>query len=651
MKRKSKKKGKRTPAARVDKEPEKTLPPESWLTRHVRGPIVPVGVIVLLAAFALQAVTSMSLKCATSDEIVDLSSGHAILARHDFRITPEHGVLPRVCAALPLLFMDINDGADSPEWREAKEWDYGFRFLHVWGNDCDEMLFWSRCMMVLMALGLGLLIFIWARQLYGNAAGLFALALYAFSPNILAHGRLVTTDVPLAFTMLLALFLFDRALRRITPLRAVLAGAAFGAALLTKFSAPMLLLLFVAMVLMRALVRAPVQAWFVRRFTLRTRHGKLAAMALVLLAVLAGSYLTTWAGYGFRFSAFASQDGRFSQRAGEEPKYRWMRGPYSLCMKNRLLPEAFLHGFQVISRVERRGSLAYLVGEGSRQGWRHYFIMTFLYKTPVPMMIFMLVAAALSFRISRGKRADEMPLYALFAVYYLASILSNINIGHRYIIPALPPLFILAGKLINHARMRDRTNTAFASVILVGLFGWYVYGTLSVYPHYLAYFNEIAGGPDHGHEHLTDSNLDWGQDLKLLKTYMDQNNIQEVHLAYWGNGSPRYYDINYQYLPCGVRDPGIRRIPPSIQPGDWVAISANMWTDSFYTPYHPGVMEYRTLRLFLEEEPVKKIGYSIWIFRARRPAEFVGERHPGSGAPQWVPVPPSRGAASHPARP
>ena len=582
----------------------------------------------------------MRLKSTTSDEIVDLSSGYAILTERDFRITPEHGVVPRVWAALPLLFMDINSGVDTKDWREARQWRYGFKFMHEWGNDCDTVLFRGRLMMVLMALGLGLLIFFWARRLYGNAAGLFALALFAFSPNFLAHGRLVTTDVPLAFTMLLSLFLFDGALRRPNPLRAALAGLAFGAAMLTKFSAPVLIVFFVVMLLVRALTAGTVHAWLGKRFALSTRRARLGAMSLALLAALIVAYATIWAGYGFRFSAFNSPEGRFSYRAGELPEYRWVRPLYSFAMEKRLFPEAFLHGFQVISSVERRGSFAYLDGEQSVRGWRRYFVMTFLYKTPVPMLILILVTAALSFRISRGKWIDEIPLYLLFAVYYLISIFSNINIGHRYLLPVLPPLFILVSKLINHVQMRGRTNTVLASTILAALFGWYACGTLAVYPHYLAYFNEIAGGPDNGHKHLTDSNLDWGQDLKLLKQYMDRNGIRRIHLAYWGNASPRYYGIDYEYLPCDVRDAGLDRAspPPTIEPGDWVAVSANLWTDSFYTPGRSRITKYGNLRPFLGAEPVAKIGYSIWVFRACRPIAFKLSPPTRTRAPQWVPV-------------
>lgn len=628
------------------RKPEKP-PAEPWLKRRVRGPLVPVAAALLLGAFALQAVTSMRLKSVTSDEVVDLPSGYAVLTKMDHRITPEHGVLPRVWAALPLLFMNINDGSGTDEWRNSDDWTYGFRFMHEWGNDCDRMLFWSRFMMVLMALGLGLVIFFWARQLYGNAAGLFALALFAFCPNFLAHGRLVTTDVPIAFTMLLSLFLFDRALRRPGPLRTVLAGVSFGAALLTKFSAPILVLLFLMMIIVRSLGSRPLEGRFVGRFTVRSRSYRFAALMLVLLAVLLVSYATLWAGYGFHFSAFSSPEGRFSWDAGGLPAYYAAQGPYVFCMQNRLLPEAFLHGFHLISKVERKGSTAYLDGRSERPGWRHYFMMTFLYKTPVPMIIFMLATAVLAVLVrGSGRWAGEVPLYAVFAVYCLFAIFSNVNIGHRYILPVMPPLFILVSKLVNHVQMRSRAGTALSAAALGALLLWYAGGTIAAHPHYIPYFNEIAGGPDNGYKHLVDSNLDWGQDLKLLKAYIDENGIKGIHLSYWGNASPRYYNIEYKYLPCGIRDAEIAKkyfsdSPAAVEPiekGDLVAISVNNWTDALYDPFFSGVMEHKRLMPALEERPVAKIGHSIWVFRAMRRVTFEWKERLGYGSIQCFPI-------------
>ena len=54
--------------------------------------------------------------------------------------------------------------------------------------------------------------------------------------------------------------------------------------------------------------------------------------------------------------------------------------------------------------------------------------------------------------------------------------------------------------------------------------------TLRAFPHELAYFNELAGGPQHGEKHLLGSNLDWGQDLLLVRSWMQSQNVNPAQV-------------------------------------------------------------------------------------------------------------------------
>jgi len=175
------------------------------LARLMRAPWLAPRVVLLLGIFALQAITSMAQKSSTSDESAHLPAGWTCLATGDYRMNPEHPPLAKMIAALPLMFMKINGALDTDEWRDGKEWGYGWDFPYTGRNDDATLLFWGRFSMVILSLCLGLLMFFWARKLYGNAAGLFALFLFAFSPNLIAHGSLANTDLPIAFFMALSL--------------------------------------------------------------------------------------------------------------------------------------------------------------------------------------------------------------------------------------------------------------------------------------------------------------------------------------------------------------------------------------------------------------------------------------------------------------
>ncbi|MFH1549644.1 MAG: phospholipid carrier-dependent glycosyltransferase, partial [Planctomycetota bacterium] len=264
-----------------------------WLAAHVKGWPVAVAVVLLLGAFAAQAITSMRQKCTTFDEIAHLPAGYSYLKMGDFRMNPEHPPLGKMIAAVPLLFHNLDGAFDSRSWQTGDEWTYGREFFFGGrkGNDADTILFWGRLPMVALSLCLGLLVFFWARKMYGNAAGLFALFLFAFSPNFIAHGRLANTDVPIAFFVLLSLFCFDRALRRLTPLSAALAGVTLGLALLAKFSGLLMLPVFLIVAFIRLVDGSSMEVRFRKSFTVGMWRRKLPVMLVLFAVMIAITYV------------------------------------------------------------------------------------------------------------------------------------------------------------------------------------------------------------------------------------------------------------------------------------------------------------------------------------------------------------------------
>src|SRR5262245_60736355 len=182
---------------------------------------------VILAAFCLQALFALPRLSATTDEPVHLAAGFSYWQTRDFRMNQEHPPLAKLIAALPLLFIHPKFNTNNNDWERGAEYPFGFTFLYQ--NDADRLLFWSRTAMVALA-AIGLIVtFLWARDLFGMPAGLFAAGLYAFSPNLLAHGTLVTTDVPLAVFTILTLYLFWKG-------KDLYSGLALGAAMACKYS-------------------------------------------------------------------------------------------------------------------------------------------------------------------------------------------------------------------------------------------------------------------------------------------------------------------------------------------------------------------------------------------------------------------------------
>jgi hypothetical protein len=183
---------------------------------------------------------------------------------------------------------------------------------------------------------------------------------------------------------------------------------------------------------------------------------------------------------------------------------------------------------------------------------------------------------------------------------------SRVNIGLRYLLPALPFVFVVAGSAAAHLVSRGGGGRRIAVVVLA----WYAGGTLWHHPHHLAFFNEIAGGPYGGYRYLVDSNLDWGQDLKRLAAFVRERGLPRIRLSYFGTTPPEHYDIPHDLLPSVMR-PFPERFVAHVAPGDTVAVSATNLQGAYF---HRAVRE---LMDRLATSPLEgRVGPSLFVFRA-----------------------------------
>jgi hypothetical protein len=287
--------------------------------------------------------------------------------------------------------------------------------------------------------------------------------------------------------------------------------------------------------------------------------------------------------------------------------------------KHRLLPEAFIFGF-AHDEMKSHARGTFLLGNYSNTGFHSYFFNAFLLKTPLPALLLIITALVLSLLRCVKRRLAPIFLLVPAALYFLVAVTSHLNLGIRHLLPIYPFLYVLAGGLVLELDRWRRTTRIVALLVMVGaivvssrivFFPAPGLKWQTVAPHYLAYFNELAGGPANGFKELADSNLDWGQDLKNLKLWLVAHGIKDpIYLCYFGMADPCYYQIAHYNMPGGcLFEPQVGF--DVLQPGGLIAISATNLQGVYLSP-----AEQDAWRRILEHAVlVDTVGYSIFIFK------------------------------------
>ena len=562
------------------------------------------GLVAAAVAFQVGlSVHAMRGSSATFDEGAHLPAGYTHLALLDHRLNPEQPPLVKLLAAAPLVALGPEVKTTDVSWTEARQWEFGRRFLYRW-NDGDRLLFLGRLPVVALAACLVIAVFLIAERRFGATAALAAALLAALSPDVLAHGSLVTTDLAFALFFFLSVVATERLLEQATARRLCAAGLATGAAFATKFSAPILLLVFAAFALRVVLRSRPLETALVgEAHEVKAKLARLAHVFGWLAAVGALSLLVVWSSYGFHgglTSDLALREELRRPLVSEQAGF--LRSAVAWAGRALLVPEDFSRGLLFVTE-HSAARPTFLLGERRDSGFPSYFAVTFLLKTPVPLL---LLAALALFRIPRLPRREAFLLWLPVAVYLAATATRGLQIGHRHLLPIYPFLFVAAGEAAAAlVAWRAPKGAWLAGALAL----WYAGGTLLQHPHHLAYFNEIAGGSRNGWRLLVDSNLDWGQDLKRLAEWTRANHVGKLKLSYFGSADPAYYGIDSEALP-GYTSPHAARITREIEPGDTVAVSATNLQGVYLDPEDRPLME--KLRGLT---PVARIGYSIFVYR------------------------------------
>jgi Tfp pilus assembly protein PilF/4-amino-4-deoxy-L-arabinose transferase-like glycosyltransferase len=582
-----------------------------------RFSLVVVSALVFL--FALITTTSSLQQSPTVDEPVHLFAGYSYLKWGDFRANPEHPPFAKILAAIPLLGLDVRDprignaywdSIAQPGPRILRTIKLAGKMLFV-DNDPERLLFYARLPLILVGVTLAVFVYRWSKDLFGRAAAIASVAICCFDPNILAHSPLIHTDMSFAAFFFIGVYFFWRTLSCLNWTYLCLASFFFGLTAITKYSA---LIVFPICALLGALTvfsREPLRCMIGVPRDISGKVKKAAAVIGILAAIALVSYVIIWMIYGFRFEAIP--DGELHlQFYQEEPHNPFLRWLIAFLTTYRLFPEAWIFGqLFVLNHASRT---AYLLGANSNEGFWLYFPVAFLVKTPVPTLILVIATFLIWFSRREDQRSKLFLIVPIFA-YFCFAMLSRMNIGLRHLLPIYPFLFVLVGgtaaSLWNSGAWRLKS-------VPIALGVWYFWSVVSGYPHYLAFFNELSGGSINGHKVLLDSNLDWGQDLKGLKRWMDEQRVRRIQFLYFGYydaAAPQYYGIDAEYLP-GSRIIDHPPLPQSSERPEYIAISA---THLYGTLLNSGQKEF--VRPFRLVEPVATIGYSIRIYRIDKAIE------------------------------
>jgi hypothetical protein len=551
--------------------------------------------VVFYIVFIALELGSYTRTSAVWDEPVHVVDGYRSLAGGDFRFDPEHPPFLRELNALPLWLTGVTPFGDGGiDEMTPMAWS---QRLHIVasnelynGRDADALLYRARFMTVLLGCLLGTIVFLWARDVWGERAGLVALALVTLEPNLRAHASLVTTDLGFTAFAVLGIYGVWRASARWSRAAAATAVAGVALAVVSKFTAVVLL------ALMPLLLGASVLA------------GRLSVRRAMVVAAgtAAASWFAIWAVYGFRFAPSANPAWlyAFHRDPGVAAALPTLSGVIGWIDDHRVLPNVYAQGF-LLGQYKSLTRPAFLAGEIGT-GWWYFFPIAFLLKTPLALIGGALVGAA-ALCWPRARRAPAAVFLLLPVLMFLgAAMASRLNIGLRHILPVYPFVILLAVAAFDAVSRRGRAAASAAAAVLILGTGAEV---ARAYPSDLAFFNTAAGGPDAGGRYLVDSNLDWGQDLKGLKAWMDRAGVPRVALGYFGTAKPPYYDIDAIELPGSAFYNGV---PPQFP--TYVAVSATLQSGVYLAPAMRAF--YRT---FDARSPVATVGHSIRIYWVDRP--------------------------------
>ncbi|MBI3315811.1 MAG: glycosyltransferase family 39 protein [Candidatus Omnitrophica bacterium] len=476
----------------------------------------------------------------------------------------------RMLVSLPFLFLKVQCPLNHPSWFEGNSPEFARQFFYHNTRTLDELIFWARAPMAVFSIFFGILVFFFSKAFFGNAAGLASLFLYSFCPDIIAFSGLATSDLVIALFYFLSVIRFSGYLKDPSWKNLSLTAISTGLAFLSKFTA---LLLFPTMLLI---------AIFLKK--------KKEISPKRVLVFLGLTLFTVWAGYFFEMKPLLQNTPdppkkiAFLEKIGGEPLVRFAE-------KQPIPLATFASSLGGLFFTRAAGTHAYLMGEWSDTGWWYYYLVAFLIKNTLPMVLLSILSLLLV-KKAVPDRWTRCVLVVPVGLFFIATLPDRAQAGIRYFLPIYPFLFLLMGGLV--ALMYRHSKPL--KILALALLFWHGTESLASFPDHLSYFSQGVGGSRNGYRYLRDSNIDWGQDLKGLSLYAKKQGLGEVALYFLGPVDPAYYGMATRPLtPEEFKEPG----------NTVYAIGAHAMDNVLWTK---------------RAKPVQVIGHSIFVYDFRNPA-------------------------------
>lgn len=570
-----------------------------------------------------------------NDEVGHLGAGCYLWAFGRFDVYRVNPPLVRAVGAMPAVV-----GRAKCSWTSyiceddgRPEWELGKEFIAVNGGIQRAFRYFvlGRWLCIPFLLIGGMTCCRWATDLYGWPSGVIALLLWCFCPNVIAWGATICPDAPAAAMGVVAGFAYWRWLKQRSWACASVAGIALGVAALTKLT----------WILLFGLWPCIWFVWFWPHYMReRSRNALIAAINAAstrrltqLAVILTIGFFVLNLGYGFDGTFRQLRDYRFTSRtfAGSDSLVAGRHGGNRfrdawLGIMPVPMPNDYVSGLDLQKTDFELGSRSFLFGEWKDGGgWWYYYLACTVLKEPVGIWLLGLLAAGLTVfsvchldtgRLTRSSLDSQQPrsghclneatlLLPAVAVFVLASSQTGINSHFRYVLPAFPFAFIWISK---SAQVFLHRRKVAAAIVCVSV-AWMIQSSIFILPNSLSYFNELAGGPRHGHNYLIDTNIDWGQDMWRLRQWYDEHpQARPLGIASRSLLDPEAYGIRSTTVPTGPpsRTDGLYALglEHGPRPG-WYAVSTHYI-------HEPG---YQYFQLF---KPVESIGCSMYIYDITR---------------------------------
>ena len=573
--------------------------------------MVVILVVAFLGAYAVMTIAASRAKGLSFDEGLQLAVGYNIWLNSDLRIEGANGDLVKRWATLPYLlsrpkFVTQTD----PDWKASRAYELAHRFFFELSNRPESLLLQGRLMIVLLGLATGLWIFKWSREIFGALGALISLAVFTFTPAMLAFGGIVSTDMSITLTLFGTTWCVWRLLHEITWARLIGSLVMTSLMVLAKPTALVIFPITAVLVTVKLIAGRPLRLhWRSFYHDIAPRRAQAGVFAALTLAHFLAGWVAIWAHYDFRYAASpypGDSSIKFFAPTTRDEVPDTLTAIVNWIERTHFLPEGYRVGIDALLGCDD-GLGSFMRGTWEIRGRPAFFPYAIWVKTPPAMFILLGLGSVLWWTQQRHKKAATLrtgdvaapmprayavvPHITLILCYLAIAMTEDVNIGHRHVLPIYPSLAVLAGA----GALAWHRRTLWPKMAVLASVGWLAAGSLAIRPHYLAYFGPQAGGPDRGYQQLVDSSLDWGMDLPGLKHWIDAHDPasrQPFFLAYFGTDSPSYHGINARLLPGFYDYRKFESYP--LAPG-YYAISASLLQGVYTAAFGPWNREYENM--------------------------------------------------------